>query len=1243
MFRRYPYWGWLVISLLLWCINGYYFHLQRSNMLPERMAVAVSNDLQRGEKIFDDFVSDNDLVRRLFNDSLTEQEVKRAGNLPFFIFGYKGDSLEYWNTNSVIAGRSDTTVNTWKVARNEKGIFVERCLKPFPSDTSRSLVVLFPVVISYPLENDYLKSHFAASANIPVKTKIIKGAVASPETFPVKMRDGQTVFSLRFNENEIQKWEPDIRFIGLLIAALLTSILWVHLMIIHLTRKSSTITGFILTLLVVAILRWLLYAYGLPFNLHTLKFFDPRLYASSKFLPSFGDLCINALCFLWIVVFLTRHTPYKDYFKKLRSPWVRVPIAVGLSITLLAYVFFFVDVIRSLVIDSSISFDVTHFYGIDIYTIYGLLIIGAIMGISCLVIYLFNVQFSVLLANKWVKYALLAATGILYLFLIGKTHETFPWCLVGWLLLFCIVLDIPNFKLVSDLLEPHMIVWALFICLFSTLTLQYFNQAKEQKARIAFVELKLSPREAMTEYAFSKAAGKIEHDEELKEFFVNPSLVGRKIINQRFDTLYFKNAPNKYQPTLYLFDAAGNSLYNKDTVGLDEWIEEKEDSEPTASPHLFYKESILNNHYYLVYMPVYSDSINQKIGYVVVDLDQKKQVKETVYPELLQATNKYSGDREYAYAVYINGKLINQVNDYPFPTRLKNDELNELQTVFYNDLYTSELHYKNSDKRVMVVAYRHNKIVEWITLFSYIFLVQLILALVILVYQLYLSYFTGTFTTGSYTHLTLRKRVHFSMLAVVFVSFVIIGIITVAFFIDQYRNSNKEKLQGAMQIAKQNVQDYLQEQGAYDADYIFDSVGTSKNFELFIANLANSQKVDINVFSNNGELLATSQDEIYDKGLIAGLMRPDAYYKLNNSGQSNVLQNERVGKLTYLSSYEPMRDEQGATLGYINVPFFSSENDLKFQVSNIVVTLINLYAFIFLLSGLITVAITRWLTRSFNIVIQQFGRLNLQRNERISWPHDDEIGLLVSEYNKMVNKVEENAALLAERERESAWREMARQVAHEIKNPLTPMKLNIQYLQQAMKNDSPNIKELTARVSVSIIEQIDNLSYIASEFSNFAKMPEARPEDLELSELMDKAVALFANDPDGKVVVQRSTDPLYVYSDRSQLLRVFNNVLENARHAISERADGRIYISVKREDDHAVIAIADNGAGISEEVAKRIFQPYFTTKSSGTGLGLAMTKKIVEFWKGDIWFESKEGEGTTFYIRLPLHIHGPQS
>jgi two-component system nitrogen regulation sensor histidine kinase NtrY len=370
--------------------------------------------------------------------------------------------------------------------------------------------------------------------------------------------------------------------------------------------------------------------------------------------------------------------------------------------------------------------------------------------------------------------------------------------------------------------------------------------------------------------------------------------------------------------------------------------------------------------------------------------------------------------------------------------------------------------------------------------------------------------------------------------------------------------------------------------------------------------------------------------------LLARIIRPEAYYWLNNRNSQVLTQNESIGRLSYLSSYVTIRDEEGKAIGFINVPIFSSEKELNFQISNILVALINIYAFIFLFSGLLTVFITRWLTRTLSVVISRFEKFSLTQNELISWPYEDEIGMLVAEYNKMVKKVEENAVLLAQNERETAWREMARQVAHEIKNPLTPMKLNIQYLQQAIKNGHDNVIGLALKVSESLIEQIDNLSYIASEFSNFAKMPEAKPEEVELNDLLDRAVELYLNEENVKVTLNKCPETLVAYADKSQLLRVFTNVLGNAVQAIPEDRAGIVTVTLSKEEKTALISFTDNGAGISADMIEKIFQPYFTTKSSGTGLGLAMTKKIIEFWNGTIWFETEENVGTTFYIQLPL-------
>ena len=255
----------------------------------------------------------------------------------------------------------------------------------------------------------------------------------------------------------------------------------------------------------------------------------------------------------------------------------------------------------------------------------------------------------------------------------------------------------------------------------------------------------------------------------------------------------------------------------------------------------------------------------------------------------------------------------------------------------------------------------------------------------------------------------------------------------------------------------------------------------------------------------------------------------------------------------------------------------------------------------------------------------------------IEWKRDDEIGQLVKQYNKMVEALAESADKLSRSERESAWREMAQQVAHEIKNPLTPMKLSVQHLQRAWNEKSGNLDELVQRISKTMIEQIDTLSVIASEFSNFAKMPRPKNEVLDLDEMIRSAVNLFAVTPGLEIHFEENPGKRLVFADREQLSRAFSNLLKNAIQAIPENKKGMIGIAIKTENGLHVISVSDNGSGIPKALQSKIFSPNFTTKTSGMGLGLAMVKSATELLGGNIWFETTEGKGSVFYISLPAY------
>jgi nitrogen fixation/metabolism regulation signal transduction histidine kinase len=277
------------------------------------------------------------------------------------------------------------------------------------------------------------------------------------------------------------------------------------------------------------------------------------------------------------------------------------------------------------------------------------------------------------------------------------------------------------------------------------------------------------------------------------------------------------------------------------------------------------------------------------------------------------------------------------------------------------------------------------------------------------------------------------------------------------------------------------------------------------------------------------------------------------------------------------------------------------------------------------------------LTAPLRILQESFAAVRFgTHNEPISYNKEDEIGALVKDYNSKLEELEFAAQQLARSERESAWREMAKQVAHEIKNPLTPMKLSVQQLLRTYNPEDPKSGDKLQKVAGSIIEQIDALTKIANEFSSFAKMPIPSEERLELISLIQRVKEVFYVEGEYEISVNCNEDKIYIKADKDQMLRVFNNLIKNATQAIPRSQEGQITIDIELIENLVKVAVADNGVGIEQSKLNKIFVPYFTTKSTGTGLGLAMVKQIVENHHGTIDFETKEGRGTTFFIELPV-------
>jgi signal transduction histidine kinase len=626
------------------------------------------------------------------------------------------------------------------------------------------------------------------------------------------------------------------------------------------------------------------------------------------------------------------------------------------------------------------------------------------------------------------------------------------------------------------------------------------------------------------------------------------------------------------------------------------------------------------------------------LGYFFVVAKPKRYKSEALYPELFKQVKDISTDLNvnYAYAVYNKGEIIINFGAENFPARLSKDQYPKLEFEVRKEGNINQLWY-NSGNKIVVIIKNTSFFYEAITLFAYLFGMFLF---VVVLFQLAGILFRSRFQWRSIKaafRFSIRSQIQSTIIFISIFSFIVIGVATISFYIDRFNTTNRERLVRAIQMMATEIQEQFSRQAlADDAVKIYD-LEASDELESTMANVSEIHNVDVNFYDVNGVLRISTQPYIYNKHILSEMMEPKAYYELHYNKQIKFTQSEKVGHFSYLSIYMPIKGDDGQTYAYLNLPYLNSQRELNQEISAFIVTLINLNAFIFVLASAIALLLTNRITRSFSLIGDKMKEINLGKfNEEISWKSNDEIGTLVIEYNKMVKKLEDSAQALAKSEREGAWREMARQVAHEIKNPLTPMKLSLQYLQRAIDDKMPNVKDLARRVSSTLVEQIDQLAKIASDFSQFANIGNVKSEIFDLNNIMASLIDLHSTNERVEIKWNKPRTSVLVNADRLQINRLFTNLIQNAIEASADKEKAFIEIGEEIKEGSVVVTVKDEGMGIPKEKQDKIFTPNFTTKSSGTGLGLAICKGIVEKALGKIWFTTDEEKGTIFYVKLPL-------
>ncbi|MCX6246352.1 MAG: ATP-binding protein [Bacteroidetes bacterium] len=785
---------------------------------------------------------------------------------------------------------------------------------------------------------------------------------------------------------------------------------------------------------------------------------------------------------------------------------------------------------------------------------------------------------------------------------------------------------------ISDTSLPRIVLYLIFFAITGTIILNHFNDSIEKEKR-KLLALKLgTARDAMAELMFSKTEDQVLQDSIMRTIITDNTVSNTEeledSLEQYLQHKYFKGYWNNYtfQVTLCSEQKTLRVQPHNYLINCNTYFENiiNEFGKTTPSKHLYFLDYGYGYKNYLAVIPVFSNQVKPLSALnAYIEISSKLIFRDIGYPELL--IDKKEGQipdlSNYSYAYYRNGKLIHRVGSIQYSLELDHavDQHHTLAH-YYSIGGNSHYCYPIDKSNVLIISQKESTLLDRIAPFSYLFFFFAVFSILFFL----IIRFQGIVKIS---FLRLGDRLQLSMSGILAFSLLITGGLIIYYII----NLNTEKNRENLNERTHSLLVELQHKIGNSSD--FSDLGKEGLNEM-LTEFSNVFFADVNLYSPQARLIATSRPEIFEEGLSSELMNREAFLQLNYFHHSYYFHKEKIGENGYYSAYIPFFNERNQLLAYLNLPYFARQDDLKKEISSFLVAFINVYVFLIIVGIFLALVVSDYISRPLRILASLISQLSYGKfNEKIEWKRRDEIGQLVDEYNRMIDELVKSADLLAKSEREMAWREMARQVAHEIKNPLTPMKLSVQHLEKSWKDGAKDWDDRLKKFTETMTVQIENLSAIASEFSDFAQMPVTQPENLDINEILENIKTLYQDSSGIRFEFHFDSRIQHkILGDRKQLLRVFTNLINNAIQAIGNNEDGIIRIELESSGNKIEIKISDSGRGISAELSDKIFQPNFTTKSGGMGMGLAIVKSIIQGLGGVISFTSEEGSGTTFVL-----------
>ncbi len=1217
----------LVVGVVLFTLSFYIndFSMQAiSDSSIKKLEKAIHKKQHTLEVLSAKWISNMEHSSEPFIDSAAFTKLESTRDI--ILFGFKNDSLLYWSDNIPVTEERlreiDTVARYVKLgsswhskaqASEGEGSYVAQAYVKGPLKA----VTLILVRNEYTYQNAFLKDGFNPSLPFPPSTFV---ATLSEGGSVISGQDGRPLFALGV---DVVDSKPGLsialRWIGFVLMLLAASLL-----ILPDGRHAKSLLTLILYIIVLFFLRLYLLS-----NISLLQgsglLFSPQLFASSDILPSLGDLLLDVIFFFLFATALYRYRISLHYYLKNLNSYISWSVALFFTAFIAIVAIGIHHIIISLVVNSQIPLEPYRLSGINLYTVlsYGIISL-AFSG-------LFLLQLSTIQLFRLSKKKLFIATGLfLTVFLL---FDKISWISFAFWLFYLLSFAVSTFYLNGKLSRlRYLVVLVLFTSLYVLLVVTVEANKKEKNERIVMALNLSAEHDPVAEALFKDISDRLNDDYLLADLVQDPAKNGQTVVARLTDS-YFSGYFKRYDFSVTICPYKHILVLPEENRVVEDCWEFFDDLKQRYGGSTIGNFTFLNNNNgrisYLGKV-VYPSSVYNNGVAIFIRLDSRLEKSLIGYPELLLEQNEDVGigkqsNKAYSYAKYLNGTLVSYYGSYGYG--LEQRGANEPEAVgsyfFYKSNGYSHLQMKCDENNTVIVSLPELRPSDFVLSFSYVFLLFFI--------SIGLFMLLGGFSySSSERRTTFKQRITIMVLAMLTLSFAATGASMLVYSMKQFNKANITGIEERMDMVF----------AEFDRRYAHSRSLNGESYAgitSWLVDLSNIYHSDINIYSPEGRLLATSRNDIFEKGLQGENINAQAYRKLRYDNVSRYVDKETIGNLNFYSAYTLYYNNNGEVLGFINLPYFAKQVELRKELTQLVIAVLNIFILLTVLGVFVAVAISNRLARPLETVREGMKRLDLLGSpEPIAYNGNDELGDLVREYNRVIEELADSAQRLAKTERESAWREMARQIAHEIKNPLTPMRLSIQHIMRMKRDGIAGWQDKFDDLAKSLIEQIDTLADTASEFSNFAKLAQVEHAEVNLIPLLREQHTLFAGYENIAIKLHSDTDEVWVLAHREQLQRVFTNLIKNAVQAIGDKPDGVINLHVEEQDGFYHVAVEDNGTGISEDQQRNLFRPNFTTKSGGTGLGLAISKNIVESFGGSINFSPSPSGGACFTVVLPL-------